>query len=44
VDETETCPQCGRTASIKELLENGCAGCGWVSPKVVSGQLSVVSG
>ena len=36
VDETETCPQCGRTASIKELLENGCAGCGWVSPKVVS--------
>ena len=31
-DETETCPQCGRTASIKDLLENGCARCGWVSP------------
>ncbi|MFH1933256.1 MAG: gas vesicle protein [Pseudomonadota bacterium] len=45
VDETETCPQCGRTASIKELLENGCAGCGWVSPnkKVVSSPLSVVT-
>jgi ssDNA-binding Zn-finger/Zn-ribbon topoisomerase 1 len=30
--ETETCPQCGRTASIKELLEQGCSRCGWVSP------------
>lgn len=30
--ETETCPQCGRTALIKELLEEGCTGCGWVSP------------
>ena len=30
--ETETCPQCGRTATIKDLLENGCARCGWVSP------------
>ncbi|MCK4389584.1 MAG: gas vesicle protein [Desulfobacterales bacterium] len=44
--ETETCPQCGRTASIKELLEQGCSGCGWVSArkKVISGPLSVVSG
>jgi len=32
-DETETCPQCGRKALIKELLEQGCPGCGWVSPK-----------
>ncbi len=39
-DETETCPQCGRRALIKELLEQGCSKCGWVSPKVVSGQLS----
>lgn len=31
-DETETCPRCGRTASIKDLLEGGCARCGWVSP------------
>ncbi|MFH1953839.1 MAG: gas vesicle protein [Pseudomonadota bacterium] len=30
--EKETCPQCGRTALIKELLEEGCTGCGWVSP------------
>ena len=43
-EETETCPQCKRTASIKELLEQGCTGCGWVSPKKVSGQLLVVSG
>lgn len=44
-DETESCPQCERTASIKTLLEQGCARCGWVSPKkkVVSGQLSIVS-
>lgn len=44
-DETETCPQCGRSAFIKELLEEGCSRCGWVSPekKVVSEQLSVVS-
>jgi len=34
-EETETCPQCGRTASIKELLDNGCARCGWVSPGLV---------
>lgn len=30
--EIETCPQCGRTALIKELLEEGCTGCGWISP------------
>jgi len=43
-EETDTCPQCKRTAAIKELLEQGCTGCGWVSPKKVSGQLLVVSG
>ena len=31
-EETETCPQCGRTALLKELLAEGCAGCGWTSP------------
>ena len=30
--ETETCPQCGRIALIKDLLEKGCTSCGWVSP------------
>ena len=30
--EMETCPQCGKSALIKELLEQGCASCGWVSP------------
>ena len=30
--ETETCPECGRTALIKDLLEEGCTRCGWVSP------------
>lgn len=32
-EETESCPQCGKTALIKDLLEKGCMGCGWVSPK-----------
>ena len=31
-EETETCPQCGRRSLIKELLVEGCAGCGWTSP------------
>ena len=32
MEETETCPQCERRASIKALLEQGCFSCGWVSP------------
>lgn len=32
--ERETCPQCGREAPIKELLERGCSRCGWVSPRL----------
>lgn len=32
-EEAESCPQCGKTALIKDLLEKGCTGCGWVSPK-----------
>ncbi|MEW6188552.1 MAG: gas vesicle protein GvpJ [Actinomycetota bacterium] len=32
--EIETCPQCGREAPTKELLEKGCSECGWVSPKL----------
>jgi len=31
-NETETCPQCGEGAVIKELLEKGCNHCGWTSP------------
>jgi hypothetical protein len=31
-EETETCPQCGKPAPAKELLEEGCQNCGWVSP------------
>lgn len=30
--ERETCPQCGREAPVRELLESGCPRCGWVSP------------
>ena len=30
--EMETCPQCGEMAPTDELLEKGCARCGWVSP------------
>ena len=33
-EEIETCPQCGKTAPRKELLEKGCSNCGWVSPRV----------
>ena len=33
-DEMETCPLCGRKASVKELLQKGCPRCGWVSPKL----------
>jgi len=32
--EKETCPQCGSRASAKELLQKGCAKCGWVSPRL----------
>lgn len=32
-EKIETCPQCGKSASTKELLENGCLNCGWVSHK-----------
>ncbi len=34
-DEIETCPNCGRSAYVEELLEEGCSECGWVSPKLV---------
>ncbi|MFQ5987515.1 MAG: gas vesicle protein GvpJ [Dehalococcoidia bacterium] len=33
-EEMETCPQCGREAPVKELLQRGCSGCGWVSPRL----------
>jgi len=33
-EETETCPQCGKPALAKELLEEGCKSCGWVSPRL----------
>jgi len=33
-EETETCPQCGKPAWAKELLEEGCKSCGWVSPRL----------
>ena len=31
-EKIETCPQCGEMAPTDELLEKGCAKCGWVSP------------
>ncbi len=32
--ETETCPSCGISAPVMELLNEGCNGCGWMSPRL----------
>ena len=29
-EDTETCPQCGRSASVQTLLGDGCPRCGWM--------------
>ena len=29
----ETCPQCGKRASVEELMNDGCPWCGWISAK-----------
>lgn len=34
-EKTEACPQCGKPALAKELLEEGCQSCGWVSPRLI---------
>ena len=34
VQEMETCPQCGKRASVKNLLKQGCKDCGWVSARL----------
>ncbi len=34
VQEREACPQCGKRASVKNLLDQGCKDCGWVSPRL----------
>lgn len=31
--EKETCPQCGKTVPVEELLNESCPWCGWVSAK-----------
>lgn len=33
-EEMETCPSCGRRAPVIELLNEGCKGCGWMSPRL----------
>lgn len=32
--EMETCPECGKEAPVKDLLEKGCPYCNWVSPRI----------
>jgi len=32
-EDMDTCPQCGREAPVRELLERGCTSCGWVSSR-----------
>jgi len=34
--EVDTCPQCGKEAPVRQLLEKGCDYCGWVSPRLKS--------
>ncbi|HWQ41452.1 MAG TPA: gas vesicle protein [Desulfosporosinus sp.] len=38
--QKETCPQCDKRVDTKELMEEGCPWCGWVSAKAknLSGQ------
>jgi len=33
-EKTETCPRCGREELEGTLLKDGCAKCGWVSPRL----------
>lgn len=33
-EDMDTCPRCGEEAPVRELLERGCSGCGWVSPRL----------
>jgi DNA-directed RNA polymerase subunit RPC12/RpoP len=33
-EEIETCPECGKETPVKELLENGCPYCNWVSSRL----------
>jgi len=42
-EEFDTCPQCGQEAPALELLEKGCASCGWVSPRLRSGMPQMAS-
>jgi len=43
-EDMETCPRCGREAPVRELLEAGCSGCGWVSPKFKREALEIAAG
>jgi len=33
-ENVDTCPRCGNKAPVRELLEEGCSSCGWVSPRL----------
>ncbi|MFQ5826296.1 MAG: gas vesicle protein [Dehalococcoidia bacterium] len=43
-DERDTCPRCGEEAPVRELLEGGCAHCGWVSPNLKKGLPQIAIG
>jgi len=44
VEDMDTCPQCGKEAPVRELLERGCSGCGWVSPRLKKQVPEIASG
>lgn len=43
-EDIDVCPQCGEEAPVRELLEEGCSRCGWVSPRLRKQAPEIASG